>query len=198
MGKGWIKLHRQSVDNSLYSSEPFDKWHAWIDLLLLVNHEEKQFISKGQLVNLEAGQTVTSDRILADRWKWSRDKVRRYLRLLVDTGMCTINRSTNGTTITVVNWDKYQNGTTTGKTTDDTTDKTADNTTDDTLTRMNKNDKEHKNARARARRESDHDRVFAEFLELVAEKEREEQERKNDSEGVRRDPENIERPLQAL
>lgn len=150
MGKGWIRLYRQSEDNALYFKEPFDKFHAWIDLLLMVNHEPKQFISKkGQLVNLDAGQTITSHRILADRWQWSRNKVRRFLRLLVDTSMCTVDETTNGTTITVVNWAKYQNRGPTNGASDDTNHGANDGANDEPLTRMNKNDKEHKNARAR-------------------------------------------------
>lgn len=144
LGKGWIKLYRQSEENPLYFSEPFDRWHAWQDLLLIVNHERKQFISKGQLITLEPGQTVTSDRILAQRWHWSREKVRRFLKLLNDTSMCTIKRTTNGTILTVINWAKFQGTQTTDETTDETTGKTTDETTDETLTRMNKNDKKGK------------------------------------------------------
>lgn len=144
MGKGWIKLYRQSEENPLYFSEPFDRWHAWQDLLLIVNHERKQFISKGQLITLEPGQTVTSDRILAQRWHWSREKVRRFLKLLNDTSMCTIKRTTNGTILTVINWAKFQGTQTTDETTNETTGKTTDETTDETLTRMNKNDKKGK------------------------------------------------------
>ena len=146
MAKGWIKLHRQSVDNPMYHSEPFDKWHAWTDLLLMVNHEKKQFISKGQLVTLEAGQTVTSMAILAERWQWSVNKVRRYFRLLSDTGMCITNGTPNGTTITVVNWAKYQAEGQTNGIGNGTTGGTSDGTTDGTLTRMIKNDKEREKA----------------------------------------------------
>lgn len=146
MAKGWIKLHRQSVDNPMYHSEPFDKWHAWTDLLLMVNHERKQFISKGQLVTLEAGQTVTSMAILAERWQWSVNKVRRYFRLLSDTGMCITNGTPNGTTITVVNWAKYQAEGQTNGIGNGTTGGTSDGTTDGTLTRMIKNDKEREKA----------------------------------------------------
>lgn len=184
MAKGWIKLYRQSEDNPLYHSEPFDKWHAWQDILLMVNHEKRQFISKGQLLTLEPGQMVTSVAILAERWKWSTNKVKRYFKLLVGTGMCTVNGTPNGTTITVVNWAKYQLEGLTDGPGNEPTDGPSDGLSDEPLTRMYKNDKEHKNARKRAKRESDHDRVFAEFLELVAQKEREEQEKANDNNGV--------------
>ena len=144
MAKGWIRLYRQSTDNPLYHSDPFDRWHAWQDLLLLVNHEKKQFISKGKLMELEPGQTITSLPILADRWQWSVNRVRRYLRLLNDMGMCISHGTPYGTSITVVNWAKYQgrgqgdgygNGMADGH---------ADEYADGTLTRIYKNDKEGK------------------------------------------------------
>ena len=142
MAKGWIKLYRQSEKNTLYFSEPFDKWHAWQDLLLMVNHEKKEVLSKGRLITLEPGQMITSAAILAERWRWSVNKVRRYFRLLVGIGMCTINGTPLGTTITVVNWAKYQGDGHTYGTTDGTADGRTDGTADGTLTRIYKNDKE--------------------------------------------------------
>lgn len=144
---GWIKLHRKSVENPMYFDEPFDKWHAWTDLLLLVNHEKKQFISKGQLVTLEPGQTITSMAILAKRWKWSVNKVRRFIGTLVDTGMCIADGTPNGTTITVVKWAFYQSdGRTNG-----IADGTADGIADGTLTRR-KEYKEYNTRRKSAER----------------------------------------------
>lgn len=135
MAKGWIRLYRQSVNNPLYSAEPFDKWHAWQDLLLMVNHERKQFISKGQTITLEAGQTVTSIAILSQRWKWSENKVRRFFRLLNESGMCTADGRANGTIVTIENWAKYQCEGQAGGSTDGRPDGRADGR----LTRMKRN-----------------------------------------------------------
>jgi DNA replication protein DnaD len=176
---GWIKLYRKSVENPLYFSEPFDKWHAWTDLLLMVNHERKQFISKGQLLTLEPGQTVTSIPQLAERWGWSDNKVRRYLRLLNGSGMCNSSGTPNGTIITVVNWAKYQceeqtdgrgNGRANGST---------DGRADGTLTR-NKEYKEYNNTRRSAKRQTD-DEMWEGFLQMVKEQEEKE---KHDNSGV--------------
>jgi hypothetical protein len=123
----------------------------------MVNHEQKQFISKGQLITLEPGQTVTSVPILAERWQWSENKVRRYLRLLSDSGMCTRNGSPNGSLITITNWAKYQSDAQTDGRGDGRADGSSDGRADGTLTRMNKNDKETKNAHAR-------DVVFEEWM----------------------------------
>lgn len=156
---GWIKLHRKSVDNPLYFDEPFDKWHAWTDLLLMVNHEQKQFISKGQLVTLEPGQTITSMAILAERWKWSINKVRRFIGTLVGTGMCIADGTPNGTTITVVRWAFYQSDGRTNGIADGTTDGIADGT----LTRS-KEHKEYKTRRKSAERVNQ-DKIWQEFVE---------------------------------
>lgn len=128
---GWIKLYRKSIDNPLYNAEPFDKWHAWQDLLLMANHEPKEFYSKGQLIRLEAGQMVTSIKILAERWRWSENKVRRFLGTLNGSAMGTSNGTPNGTLITIVNWAQYQDG----GTPNGTPDGTPNGTPDGTLTR---------------------------------------------------------------
>ena len=167
--KGWIRLHRKSVENPLYFSEPFDKWHAWTDLLLMVNHEHKEFISKGQLVTLEPGQTITSMAILAERWHWSVNKVRRYFKLLCGMGMCTLNGTPYGTTITVVKWAFYQSEGQTNGTANGTTGGTSDGTTGGTLTR-NKEYKEYKNRRksaVRGNQKMSDEEMWEKFLEQV-------------------------------
>ena len=153
---GWIKLHRQSVNNALYLEKPFDKWHAWQDILLSVCHEQKAFFSKGEKVTLEPGQMVTSIAILADRWGWSENKVRRFLGTLNGRGMSTSDGTPNGTLITVTNWAKYQDdGRAYG-----TPDGTPNGTPDGRLTRS----KEYKKKQyADAMNESD--LAFQRFLE---------------------------------
>ena len=81
--EGWISLHRQLQEHWLWKSkEPFDKRSAWIDLLLMVNHQkEKVEFDKG-LIEVERGQRITSLEKLSKRWKWSRHKVSDYLNQL--------------------------------------------------------------------------------------------------------------------
>ena len=40
--EGWIKLHRKITENWLWDDKPYDKARAWIELLLMVNHEDKK------------------------------------------------------------------------------------------------------------------------------------------------------------
>ena len=121
--RGWIKLYRQITDSYIWSSsDPFDRRSAWIDLLLMANHETRSFMLKnGREQVIESGQLFTSLDHLAIRWHWSRNKVRRYLALISAQGMCTVT------------------GTPMDKPTDKQTDKRTDKRTDneqECITRM--------------------------------------------------------------
>ena len=112
--QGWIKLHRQIMDNEIWNMpEPFDRRSAWIHF--------------------------TSMDALAARWHWSRGKVIRYMKLLCKLEMCTCSATADGTTITVINYGFFQTGRTADGTTDNTTGGTTGGTTDGTRTRNIKN-----------------------------------------------------------
>lgn len=137
---GWIKLHRRILECFLWlDSEPFCKRAAWIDLLLLANHRENKILIDGKPVVIKRGQYHTSIYKLATRWKWDRRKVARFLDVLENDRMLAQQRTTNGTTITIANYDVYQDC----GTTDGTTNGTTDGTTDGTQTR----NKERKNVK---------------------------------------------------
>ena len=45
---GWIKLWRKFVDDPLWTSEPFTKGQAWVDLLLLAQGTENRISINGR------------------------------------------------------------------------------------------------------------------------------------------------------
>lgn len=126
---GFILLHRSILDNRTIwdTGEPFSKRDAWIDLLLLAQHSEYK--------GLERGQCGMSKLWFAHRWKWSRNKVSNYLDTLMKQGMVTIASTTHGTTITIVNYDKFQNLRATDGTTKGTTKRATKKATDRTHTK---------------------------------------------------------------
>ena len=145
---GWIKLYRQLQQNPIWqSSEPFNRRDAWIDLLLLANHEERVIIVNGKKKIISEGQHWTSYRALAQRWHWSYEKVRRYFALLDELDMAHVTVTPNGSLVTLVNYSFFQGGRVTKRDTDDRTDEGADDRADVTQTRtiqelntrMNKN-----------------------------------------------------------
>ena len=138
----WVKINRSIFDNFLWKKNtPFDVRSAWIDLILLANHEDGQFMtSRGELIKIPRGSHFTSTRSLAERWHWNRDTVSRYIRTLVDAEMLTQTATHSGTLLSLVNYDNYQGGTATDHAThraaDHTTDHTAEYATDHARTRI--------------------------------------------------------------
>ena len=132
--KGWICLYRDIQDNWVWENdkdEQFSRGQAWVDMLLTANHEDRKILLNGKLVTIQRGQFHTSIVKLADKWNWERRKVKRFLDLLENDSMiCTTSSTTDGTTITIVNYDKFQNRGTTDGTTHGTTDGTTDGTKD--------------------------------------------------------------------
>lgn len=107
---GWIKLHRQIQECFLWRiKEPFDKRSAWIDLLLLMEHQDKNLMIDGKIETIKRGSYMLSIEKLCDRWMWSRNKVKRYLDVLEREHMIATKRTNKGTLVNVVNYCIYQN-----------------------------------------------------------------------------------------
>lgn len=108
-GIGWISIHRKIQECSIWiDDEPFDRRSAWIDLLLLANHEDKKMIFDGNIITVQRGQRVTSVRYLAERWRWSTKKTLNFLRLLESEQMIVKESDNKKTLLTIVNYGVYQ------------------------------------------------------------------------------------------
>ncbi|MBC3887258.1 hypothetical protein GH810_02905 [Acetobacterium paludosum] len=106
--QGWISLHRSIQDNWIWKDEPFDKRSAWIDILLMANFKENKFLLGNELVLVEAGSFITSEKKLMEKWKWSNTKVRNFLSVLEKDGMIIKKTDSKKSTLTVVNYKCYQ------------------------------------------------------------------------------------------
>lgn len=111
MNEGWIKLHRQIVDNDLWFSERFSKAQAWMDLLLLANHKTKTAFLRGVEVSVDKGQLAYSIVSLSKRWQWNERTVDKYLKWLENKQMIQTKKTNVTTLITIVNYCKYQDNT---------------------------------------------------------------------------------------
>lgn len=110
MQEGWIKLYRSSFENRLYFDEPFTRFQAWIDLLLLANHKDGSFFKRGNIVKVPRGTVARSMKELADRWQWSEAKVSRFINFLESEYIKQVKaqKSNVTTLITILNYDRYQ------------------------------------------------------------------------------------------
>lgn len=106
---GWISLHRKLLEHPFYlEKRTFSKFEAWIDLLLLANHKDNEFLLGNEIIEVKRGSFITSIRKLGERWGWSNTKVNTVLELLVVQEMILLKKDTKKTVITIVKYDFYQ------------------------------------------------------------------------------------------
>ena len=152
----YIKLDRGLKKNALWLEKPFSKGQAWVDLLLLAQGVDVDKHYRGKIQHQEQGTVYTSILYLTGRWGWSRNKVYRFLKTLEQAEMIsldcqkpsatiggTIKRTqngtscgtTNGTIISIVNWEVYQYSETNSETKDGTQNDTTKRTRNGTHNR---------------------------------------------------------------
>lgn len=108
MAYGWISIHRKIQDNLIWNDKPFNRGAAWIDLLLLANHEDRQVLFNGNAIRVKRGEKITSLRQLSERWGWSITKVKKFLNLLSDEKMISYKSDSKKTVYNIVNYEVYQ------------------------------------------------------------------------------------------
>jgi len=105
---GWIKLHRKLSSDPLWTTEKFTRGQAWVDLLMLANHKYNFFYLRDHKIEVERGQVGYSQNKLAERWKWSRNKVRKFLKDLEKEQQVKQQPSRSCSIITILNYTNYQ------------------------------------------------------------------------------------------
>jgi len=108
---GWIALHRKIIESDLYFVERFTKMQAWIDLLLLANHKPATVFPKGSEIQLLRGELAYAQKTLSRRWQWNERTVKSFLEMLKKRGMIQYTNSRVTTTISILNYDRYQDTT---------------------------------------------------------------------------------------
>jgi len=106
MHEGFIKIYRSIKKNWIWENEEYLK--AWLDILMMVNHQDKKIPFNGDLIIVKRGERLTSQLKLSKRWGWSRTKVRNFLGLLEKDEMIITKKTSKSTTIKVLNYNIYQ------------------------------------------------------------------------------------------
>jgi len=124
MSAGYIKLWRDLLDHEIWGREKFTDGQAWVDLLMLANHTDGQFKSRGMRVKVKRGQVGWGVKNLSSRWRWSRGKVYRFLEFLEAEKMLVVEHQKIkiNLLLTIVNYDDWQGDGTSNRTSNDTSD----------------------------------------------------------------------------
>lgn len=161
---GWIPLWRSWMRHPHYFTQEgreATSGEAFIDLLLRANYRTSFLIDRGEQIVIRPGQILTSIHSLANRWKWSRSRVRRWIDSCSKRGEIYTKSDHRRTVITLCNFDKWRFVSSTGVTTDVTSDVTSDEPVTDPSEEVKKVNKgDNRTRRARVRRDG-----FGDFWE---------------------------------
>jgi hypothetical protein len=105
---GWIKLHRKLADDPAWTSEPFTRAQAWVDLLMIANFEPSHYYLRGNKIEVGRGQLAWAEEKLASRWQWSRTKVRSFINELKKEQQIIQQKSKLISILTIVKYEDYQ------------------------------------------------------------------------------------------
>lgn len=108
--EGWVKLYRELLEKPIWLNSTSEQRSVLIAILLMVNHEPKQWEWRGEKFTANPGQTVTSaESICKKAGKGiSRQNVRSSLNRFKKLDFLTYKPTKQGTLITVLNWGSYQ------------------------------------------------------------------------------------------
>jgi predicted transcriptional regulator len=126
---GWVKIHRQILEWEWY--DDINTCRLFFHLLIKANHKERNY--KGKVV--QVGETLTGLDKLSYETNLSVQQIRTSLNKLKSTNEITINSTSQGTVIKVVNYEKYQVA---------TSEPTDEQQTTNKRSTTNKNDKKEK------------------------------------------------------
>lgn len=110
MNEGWIKLHRCLFKKAIWQSSTPEQKVILITLLMMANHEGKEWEWKGKQFKAEAGQFVTSANSIIKRCGTgiTRQNVRTALTKFKKYEFLTYESTKTGILVTITNWELYQ------------------------------------------------------------------------------------------
>lgn len=108
--KGWVKLHREMMDNAVWTATTAEQKVIFLTLVLMVNHAANSWEWEGDKYHVEPGQTITSVKSICDLAGKgiTPQKVKTALKKFEKYGILTNKSTKRGRLISLVNWAKYQ------------------------------------------------------------------------------------------
>lgn len=103
---GWIKINREISNHWIFKDSVKFKW--WIDILLIVNYEDKKTPIGFKLFECKRGESLMSLQNWASRWNVSKTVVNNFFRMLENDNMIKVINETVTTRLIVCNYDSYQ------------------------------------------------------------------------------------------
>lgn len=110
MAEGYVPAYRKlfDPDHHMAMAQPVCPRFAWLDLCQMGTHTERSVSYGYDVIELDRGELVASVRTLADRWRWSKSRVQRFLSVLENRdSLCSVRGTPAGTVYRIVNTELY-------------------------------------------------------------------------------------------
>lgn len=104
--EGWIKLHRKSIDSSVFQSS--NLWKVWCYCLMRANHKGRKVFFSSEEIELRAGQFITGRFQGAEDCNMSPSTFRNQIAKLKELRNLDTDSDNRKTLITIINWAEYQ------------------------------------------------------------------------------------------
>jgi len=159
--EGYVKLYRCLMEKAIWTQSKPEQKVVLITLLMMANHQEREWIWNGDKFKAEPGQFVTSLQSIVTKSGVSIRSVRTALVNFEKLEFLTNKTTKTGRLINIVNWGVYQGW---DEQTDKETDKapTKHRQSTDKAPTTNKNDKNDKN-------DKNVKNIYAEFVTMTEE-----------------------------
>ena len=106
MERGYVKLWRKTLDSGLLQNGPV--LQVFMYLLLNASHKHTRLLKGATPVTLESGQILTGRKKIAQECKLSEQNVRTAIKILKNLEILTIKSTKKYSIISLINWDTYQ------------------------------------------------------------------------------------------
>lgn len=105
---GFYLMHRGWMEHDVFADEAFTEREAWEWMIAAARWEDGTVNVLGNPVRLSRGQFSHSVRFMAQRFKWSKSSVDRFLDKLAKWDMIGTANGTGQLVVTIRNYSRYQ------------------------------------------------------------------------------------------
>lgn len=105
--KSLIIFQQELADSSLWLDEKFSRGQAYLDMFHIANARDSKGVAGFKSKIFKRGCIYRSNTNLAERWRWSNDKVKNFLNFLSTTERIRIEGSGYNREIVLLEFEKY-------------------------------------------------------------------------------------------
>jgi hypothetical protein len=106
MERGYVRLYRKKLDSDIWRYINADRVFEF--LMLSVTYRPHKYFAHGKCIDLQPGQFVSSDRVIAQRCYLTYQATRTAIHYLKSTQRITQEVTRRYSIYSILNWDSYQ------------------------------------------------------------------------------------------